>query len=51
MLKENKIDELIQYMDDFKISNEMIKEHLIGLSINSKKLSEQFENIDSQYKA
>ena len=40
MLSNNQIDELIFYMDDFKISNEMIKEHLIGLSINSKKLTE-----------
>jgi hypothetical protein len=42
MLKSGKIEELIAFMDDLIISNEMVKEHLMGLSMD-KNLQKQFD--------
>jgi hypothetical protein len=42
MLKSGKIEELIAFMDDLKISNDMVKEHLMGLSMD-KNLQKAFD--------
>ena len=34
MLKNGQVQELIEYMDDLKITNEMVKEHLMGLTMD-----------------
>ena len=49
MLKNNQISELIEYMDDLKITNDMVKEHLMGLTMD-KKASEAFEKIETRVK-
>jgi len=49
-LKNNEIDELIEYLDDLKVTNEMVKEHLMALCIDSK-LKEQFDRIDTKIKS
>lgn len=33
-LQKGEIQELIEYMDDLKVTNEMVKEHLMGLCLN-----------------
>jgi len=33
MLTKGEIQDLIEYMDDMKVTNEMVKEHLIGLCL------------------
>lgn len=49
-LKNNDIDEVIDYLDSMKVTNEMVKEHLMGLSLD-KKLVEMFDKIDSKIKS
>ena len=49
MLKNGQVQELIEYMDDLKITNEMVKEHIMGLSLD-KKIQAQFEKIDTKTK-
>ena len=34
MLQQGDIASLIEYMDSMKITNEMVKEHLMGLSLD-----------------
>ena len=41
---------LLEYLDDLNISNEMFKEHLMGLNLDPK-LKEQFEKIEPGVKA
>ena len=33
-LQKGEIQDLIEYMDDLKVTNEMVKEHLMGLCLN-----------------
>lgn len=49
MLKAGETKQLIGYLDDLSLSNEMIKEHLIGLSLN-KGIQAQFDKIDTRVK-
>ena len=49
-LKKNEIDDLIEYMDELKITNEMVKEHLMALCLDHK-LKEQFDRIDTKIKS
>lgn len=44
------VEELLEFLDDLNITNEMIKEHLFSLCLNSK-IKDQFTNISSGTKA
>ena len=44
------IDDVIELMDDVKITNEMLKEHLVYLCMDDK-LTQKFEKMDPQLKA
>lgn len=33
-LKQGEIPALLQYLDDFSVTNEMVKEHLLGLTMD-----------------
>lgn len=48
--KDNMVQEAIEYLDDLKISNEMVKEHLLSLSLN-KGLAAMFDKLDTKQKA
>ena len=48
-LKAGQVSELIAYMDDLRISNEMVKEHLMGLSLD-RKICAQFDQIETRVK-
>jgi len=50
MMQDKKVEELIQFMDDVSITNEMIKEHLLGLSLKAD-FQKQFDKIDAKCKA
>ena len=50
MLKKGQIEEVLDFMDDLKITNEMVKEHLMGLCLN-KKTTELFDKIESRNKS
>lgn len=43
-MSRDRPDEAIGVMQDFRISNDMFKEHLLDLCMN-KKVNEQFENL------
>ena len=47
---KDSILDLIEYLDDLNINNEMIKDHLMGLNMD-KKINEQFDKISSGTKA
>jgi replication factor C subunit 1 len=47
---KDSILDLIEYLDDLNITNEMIKEHLMGLNMD-KKINDQFEKISSATKS
>ena len=47
---KDSILDLLEYLDDLNITNEMIKEHLRGLNMD-KKIIDQFEKIPSATKS
>ena len=47
---KDSVQELVEYLDDLNITNEMMKEHLMILSMD-KKLEEAFAKIESGAKA
>ena len=47
---KDSILDLLEYLDDLNITNEMIKEHLMGLNMD-KKIIDQFEKIPSATKS
>ena len=49
MLKADKTSELIQYMDDLKVTNEMVKEHMLSICFN-KTAQQMFDAIDTRTK-
>ena len=49
MLKNGQVQELIEYMDDLKITNEMVKEHLMGLTMD-KNAQKEFDKIETRVK-
>ena len=48
-LSRGYIEDVIDFLDDVKITNEMLKEHLISLSMDDK-LTQKFEKMDPQLK-
>ena len=50
LLRGNRVDELVQFLDDLNLNNEMIKEHFLILSMN-KKHQEAFNKISPGAKA
>jgi hypothetical protein len=50
LMKNSQMDDVMKLMDDFRISNEMFKEHLMDLCVD-KKLVEKIQDIPSGTKA
>ena len=49
MLKNGNVDELLDYLDDMAVTNEMLKEHLLCLDITNK-FSKLFDKIETKTK-
>ena len=49
-LKQGDIPELLRYLDDIGVSNEMVKEHLMGLSLQ-KDVNARFDKIETKTKS
>jgi hypothetical protein len=47
MLQDGRVQDLIEYMDSLKITNEMVKEHLMGLTLD-KKVQAYFDKIETR---
>lgn len=49
-LKKEKIDEIMVFLDDMNITNDMLKEHVMSLSMD-KQLIEAFDKLPTQTKS
>ena len=47
LMSRNKVEEAIEYLDTFKITNDCFKEHLMDLCVN-KKTIEAFDKLTTQ---
>lgn len=50
MLQKGDMDDLLEYLDDMNITNEMIKEHLLTLALDDG-FAPRFDKIDPKVKA
>jgi len=50
LLHDNQIPEVIELLNEIKFTNEMVKEHLVGLSLN-KKLIDELDRVPTQVKS
>lgn len=48
-LKREDISGLMEYLDDLNVTNEMVKEHLMGLTLD-RKIQAAFDKIDTRTK-
>lgn len=49
-LKKNEIQEVVDYLDDMHVTNDMVKEHLMGLSLK-KDIQTLFDKVDTKTKS
>ena len=49
MLQEGRVSDLIEFMDSLHITNEMVKEHLMGLTLD-KNVQAYFDKIETRQK-
>jgi len=50
LLKKGDVPELIEYLDSLNITNEMVKEHLMGMSLN-KSYQAMFDKVETKTKS